>query len=238
MTTEEKRQAIIEECNKYSDCADCPLDSSNGLCDTFSFSSMDAKTVDACYLAFFGDETPHIKDSGERRQFYDADGTPMAVRDIQKGKGRCDLMPLDVVGAIYEEFFDEDGTGVILIEIADFQRTGEVIHLEAALKRFTRYDAWSDMFLEVSKHFEEGAKKYGEYNWQKGIPTHCYIDSAVRHYLKWLRGDKDEPHDRAFVWNILCCIWTCQNKPELNDYPRKENKEGTTNESNTNSADT
>ena len=179
-----------------------------------------------------------IKDSGKRRQFYDADGNPMAVRDIQEGKGRCDLMPLDVVGAIYEEFFDEDGTGMILIEIADFQRTGDVIHLEAALKRFTRYDAWSDMFLEVSKHFEEGAKKYGEYNWQKGIPTHCYIDSAVRHYLKWLRGDKDEPHDRAFVWNILCCIWTCQNKPELNDYPRKENKEGTTNESNTNSADT
>jgi hypothetical protein len=63
------------------------------------------------------------------------------------------------------------------------------------------------MFLEVAKHFEEGAKKYGENNWQKGIPVHCYIDSAVRHYLKWLRGDKDEPHDRAFVWNIMCCIW-------------------------------
>ena len=76
------------------------------------------------------------------------------------------------------------------------------------------------LILEVAKHFEEGAKKYGEYNWQKGIPTHCYIDSAVRHYLKWLRGDNDEPHDRAFCWNILCCIWTCQNKPELNDYAK------------------
>jgi hypothetical protein len=63
------------------------------------------------------------------------------------------------------------------------------------------------MFLEVAKHFEEGAKKYGENNWQKGIPAKCYIDSAVRHYLKWLRGDKDEPHDRAFVWNLMCCIW-------------------------------
>jgi hypothetical protein len=79
------------------------------------------------------------------------------------------------------------------------------------------------MFLEVSKHFEEGAEKYGEYNWQKGIPTHCYIDSAVRHYLKWLRGDEDEPHDRAFCWNILCCTWTCIHKPELNDYPFVQN---------------
>ena len=77
-------------------------------------------------------------------------------------------------------------------------------------------------FLEVAKHFEEGAKKYGEDNWQKGIPTHCYIDSAVRHYLKWLRGDNDEPHDRAFVWNILCCIWTCIHKPKLNDYAKEE----------------
>lgn len=81
-----------------------------------------------------------------------------------------------------------------------------------------------DMLLEAAKHFEAGAAKYGEWNWQKGIPTHCYIDSAVRHYLKFLRGDNDEPHDRAFVWNILCCIWTCKHKPELNDYPRKEEK--------------
>lgn len=70
------------------------------------------------------------------------------------------------------------------------------------------------MFLEVAKHFEEGAKKYGENNWQKGIPVWCYVDSAVRHYLKWKRGDKDEPHDRAFVWNIMCCIWTVENEKE------------------------
>ena len=24
----------------------------------------------------------------------------------------------------------------------------------------------------------------------------------------WLRGDDDERHDRAFVWNIMCPIWT------------------------------
>jgi hypothetical protein len=74
------------------------------------------------------------------------------------------------------------------------------------------------MLLEVSKHFEEGAEKYGENNWQKGLPVKCYINSAVRHYLKWLRGDKDEFHDRAFCWNVICAIWTCKHKPELNDY--------------------
>lgn len=161
-----------------------------------------------------------IKDSGERRQFDTG-----AVRDIQEGKGRCDLMPLGVIGEIINKKYDEY-TGSVLLAVADFQCAGCTAHLRRALSHFISLEECSfhsltDMFLEVSKHFEEGAKKYGEYNWQKGIPTHCYIDSAVRHYLKWLRGDKDEPHDRAFVWNILCCIWTCIHKPELNDYAPK-----------------
>ena len=158
-----------------------------------------------------------IKDSGERREFETG-----AVRDIQEGKGRCDLLPLDVAASIISPK-DE-----VLEHISEFVSTSGVNNLVAALVRFSEFRRWDypTMLLSVSKHFEEGAKKYGEYNWQKGIPTHCYIDSAVRHYLKWLRGDDDEPHDRAFVWNILCCIWTCENKPELNDYrDRGQNSE-------------
>jgi len=40
--------------------------------------------------------------------------------------------------------------------------------------------------------------------------------------LKFLRCDSDEMHDRAVVWNIVCCIWTCKHKPELNSYAVKE----------------
>lgn len=152
---------------------------------------------------------PKILDSGNRREFETG-----AVRDIQEGKGRCDLLPLDVLAI----GIPDD----VLNEISVFQKSGNYEYLYIALNEFSdNIDTGVyTMILEVSKHFEEGAKKYGEYNWQKGIPTHCYIDSAVRHYLKYLRGDKDEPHDRAFVWNILCCIWTCINKPELNDYAK------------------
>lgn len=156
-----------------------------------------------------------IKDSGTRREFESG-----AVRDIQEGKGRCDLLPLDVVSNIYDIFFNDE-TGTIFGNIAKFQQTGNIEFLVHSLDGFldlSNFERFSNMFLEVSKHFEEGCKKYGENNWQKGIPTHCYIDSAVRHFLKWLRHDDDEPHDRAFCWNILCCIWTCINKPELNDY--------------------
>lgn len=148
---------------------------------------------------------PTIKDSGARREFETG-----AVRDIQEGKGRCDLLPLDVIGE-----FSEDP---IFLCISDFITYGHISSLYAVLRESPsrlEFGSYPAMWLEVSKHFEEGAKKYGEYNWHKGIPTHCYIDSAVRHYLKYLRGDTDERHDRAFVWNILCCIWTCKHKPEL-----------------------
>lgn len=154
---------------------------------------------------------PHILDSGNRRQFESG-----AVRDIQEGKGRCDLLPLDVVAEVMEL--------TTLEYIACFAESGETRHLERVLQNCGRDGLFADiptMLLEVSIHFEEGAKKYSENNWKKGIPVHCYIDSAVRHYLKFLRGDKDEPHDRAFCWNLLCAIWTCKHHPELNEYSKE-----------------
>jgi hypothetical protein len=162
---------------------------------------------------------PHILDSGTRREFETG-----AVRDICEGKGRCDLMPLDVVALFVEDCTEM--SDLVLWNIDTFQRAGAEHYLFGALDHFAMKREWDiyTMLLEVAKHFEEGCKKYGDNNWQKGIPVRCYIDSAVRHYLKFLRGDKDEPHDRAFCWNILCCIWTCKHKPELNDYAKKEEK--------------
>jgi hypothetical protein len=154
-----------------------------------------------------------IKDSGDRTQF--ASG---AVRDMREGKGRCDLMPLEVVAEIYHKFMDDDPSiSKVFADIANFKRLGSTDYLYMALDDADIFCGWETMLLEVAKHFEEGAKKYGENNWQKGIPVRCYIDSAIRHYLKWLRGDKDEPHDRAFVWNIMCCIWEVDYRDKMND---------------------
>lgn len=163
------------------------------------------------------EEKPHILDSGERRQFETG-----AVRDIQEGKGRCDLMPLRVLARIWRTFDTAvQDIGVdkakVFDHIAGFQDTGDTHYLELAIHHFVGYLDYPTAFLEVAKHFEEGAKKYGENNWQKGLPANCYIDSAVRHYLKWLRGDKDEPHDRAFVWNLMCCIWEVDFSPRAKE---------------------
>ena len=146
----------------------------------------------------------NIKDSGARRVFESG-----AVRDITEGKGRCDLLPLEEVAGLM------DNTTIHLI--ASFIKHDEPWYLDKAVLHFAQERGWdlATMILEVSKHFEDGAKKYGEYNWQKGIDEGSYINSGVRHYLKWLRGDQDEPHDRAFVWNMLCLIWTINHREEL-----------------------
>ncbi len=172
---------------------------------------------DVCQLS--NTEQPHIKDSGNRTEFVTG-----AVRDCGDNKGRCDLMPLDMISVLMSG-------DRVLSALGDFQnlssshKASMMVSLKDALDAFCHdryYENLADMLLDVSMHFRDGAKKYGEYNWQKGIPIHSYIDSAVRHYLKWKSGWTDEPHDRAFVWNILCCMWTLEHKPELDDVHIKE----------------
>lgn len=113
-----------------------------------------------------------IKDSGERTQFYDADGREMAVRDMHEGKGRMDLLP------------------------------------------------WAAI-MEVSKHCEAGAKKYGEHNVDRGIPTSSLCDSACRHIGKYLDGWDDEPHLISAAWNLLWAIQMTIKHPGFVNTPWK-----------------
>lgn len=155
-----------------------------------------------------------IQDSGERREFESG-----AVRDIAEGKGRCDLLPLDIIGAYYNDVF-LSSIGKFITE-GDEEQVIDVITI-FSYKMFPdvkQHVALTSALLEVSKHYEDGCVKYGERNWEKGIPCHCFVDSAVRHYLKYLRGDTDERHDRAFLWNLLGLLWTIEHHPELNDLP-------------------
>lgn len=113
-----------------------------------------------------------IKDSGKRQEFPTG-----AVRDIQEGKGRFDLLP-------------------------------------------TRG------MREVAKHFEAGAKKYSDRNWEKGIPLSRFLDSGLRHTFACLEGQTDENHAAAATWNLLCFLETRARiqagllPAELDDLPR------------------
>jgi hypothetical protein len=95
-----------------------------------------------------------VKDSGKRQEFETG-----AVRDIQEGKGRFDLIP------------------------------------PHSLKR-------------LAKHYEEGAKKYGDCNYLKGIPTKRIMDSALRHINNYREGDAVEDNLIAAIWNLIAIVET------------------------------
>ena len=156
-----------------------------------------------------------ILDSGERRQFNSG-----AVRDIQIGKGRADLLPLKEVSDMLLPHPQDKESPLVQIDL--FMKSGDTKYLNEAVRLFiknhTEFSAPAFM-LEVSKHYEQGAQKYGERNWEKGIPLHCYIDSGVRHFLKHIDRKAEEAHDRAFVWNMLGAVWTVNNRPDCIDIP-------------------
>ena len=151
-----------------------------------------------------------IKDSGNRREFESG-----AVRDVDDSKGNCTLLPL------YELSYFLSSE--IILYIQKFKESADTTFLYEAIRIFNAYHGWSDAesMLELSKHFSDGMKKYGKDNWKKGIPISSYMDSGIRHFLKVKAGWEDENHSRAFIWNMMCAIWTMNNKPELDDFTDK-----------------
>jgi hypothetical protein len=81
----------------------------------------------------------------------------------------------------------------------------------------------------LARHFEGGAKKYGDRNWEKGQPISRYMDSAIRHACKYIQGERDEDHLIAAAWNIMCAADTEERiaagllPKELNDMPTDNN---------------
>lgn len=170
-----------------------------------------------------------------------------AVRDVQENKGRMDLLPLSVVGDLtttYSNSFleishkeEKQLSEEIFKNINSYIYEGDTNKLLQSLCNFIFMSLeWCDYveservyyaLLDVSMHYKKGLEKYGERNWEKGIPLHSYIDSGVRHYIKWLAHFEDERHDLAFIWNLLCCCHTQQfiKNNSLMDLPFCKNNE-------------
>ncbi len=163
-----------------------------------------------------------IKDSGTRHEYETG-----AIRDTQENKGRCDLLPLNEVAAVLDKG-DRVDRFFFLLDL--FIREGGSDFLEKAIRQvvdityyeFTRKASVEEVIIDVSRQYKAGAEKYGERNWELGMPLSSYIDSAVRHFLQYLAGHDDENHERAVIWNLLCCLWTYNNMFDMIDLPCRE----------------
>ena len=81
-----------------------------------------------------------------------------------------------------------------------------------------------ESILRLSKHYENGAKKYQRWNFRKGIPISSFIDSACRHLAKYQCGMDDEDHLSAAAFNVLGAMLMENTMPEMNDLPLRKGK--------------
>jgi hypothetical protein len=64
----------------------------------------------------------------------------------------------------------------------------------------------SDIAHLYAQALHEGATKYGERNWEKGIPESNLINHALYHLFKLVSGDESENHRSHLVWNVLTLV--------------------------------
>jgi len=58
----------------------------------------------------------------------------------------------------------------------------------------------------LSKWYELGSNKYGDRNWEKGMPFSRYIASLERHVIAFKKGDESEDHLSAIAWNAFAIM--------------------------------
>ena len=69
----------------------------------------------------------------------------------------------------------------------------------------------SSALKRVAKRFEEGAKKYGHFNWRKADLSDLeqlnrFNDAMYRHLIQYLDGETDEDHLSAMICNAMMII--------------------------------
>src|SRR5262245_55740977 len=69
----------------------------------------------------------------------------------------------------------------------------------------TALTAWAEVC-------HEGVVKYGERNWEKGLPgAKNGLNHALRHLMMHMKGDRSEPHLAKAIWNIAAEIHFTEN---------------------------
>lgn len=59
----------------------------------------------------------------------------------------------------------------------------------------------------LATHYTNGAVKYGENNWTKGMPISRFYESLYRHLIAFAEGDTSEDHLAAVAWNAFAIMY-------------------------------
>lgn len=73
----------------------------------------------------------------------------------------------------------------------------------------------------LARRYELGAVKYGDRNWQNGMPIGRCIDSALRHLTQYMEGDTSEDHLAAVAWNVFTAMHMEEKLPGAQNIPER-----------------
>jgi len=75
--------------------------------------------------------------------------------------------------------------------------------------------------LRLAKWYELGANKYGDRNWEKGMPYSRYMAAMFRHMIAFMMGKNDEDHLSAVAWNAFAIMHHQElNETQWDDIPK------------------
>lgn len=69
----------------------------------------------------------------------------------------------------------------------------------------------------ISEACHEGAAKYSDFNWERGMPVHDLLNHAVRHLMLYKSGDQSEEHLAHAAWNLFAAMHSERLWPKLNE---------------------
>jgi hypothetical protein len=79
-----------------------------------------------------------------------------------------------------------------------------------------RYDLIPHVGLRrLAETCAEGAVKYGEGNWLKGIPSSDLLNHALAHVHAYAAGDRGEDHLAHAAWNLFVVMHNEERRPDL-----------------------
>lgn len=137
------------------------------------------------------------------------------LRDLRAGKTEDSLVDHD--SSFYERSheapeFDEIPREEPKVD-TDF-KSGAVRSADANHLRFDLIHpiAW----LALARVHGEGAIKYGDCNWERGMPCTDILNHVLRHYCMYLAGDRSEPHLEHAAWGAMNMIVSATLWPDLN----------------------
>lgn len=91
-----------------------------------------------------------------------------------------------------------------------------------------RYDLIpTQALMRLARHYELGALKYNDRNWEQGMPISRYVDAAMRHLVKYIGGWNDEDHLAAILFNIMAVMHHEKTYPKLQDLPERQGCDNT-----------